>query len=114
MDVEYLDTVAQGRTWLGRDALDKGLVDEIGGLDAAIQHAAELAELTDYSIKDYPRESTMDDMIAALLEGGDLDVSVDPATGLVRQLQKELDWLKAFNDPRGIYLLPEINFQLFK
>jgi protease IV len=114
MDVEYLDTVAQGRTWLGKDALEIGLVDEIGGLEDAIEYAAELAGLSKYSIADYPRGNNMDEMITALLEGRELDVSVDPATGLMRQLQKELEWLKVFNDPRGIYLLPEINFQLFK
>lgn len=114
LDVEYLDTVAQGRVWLGKDALNLGLVDEIGGLDRAIEYAAQLAGLTKYAIKDYPKGNNLDEMISALLEGRELDVSVDPATGLIRQLQKELEWLKAFNDPRGIYLLPDINLQFFK
>jgi protease-4 len=114
MEVEYLDTVAQGRTWLGKDALEVGLVDEIGGLADAINHAVELAGLSEYTIVDYPRGNNLDDLVSALLEGRELDVSMDPATGLMRQLQKELEWLKAFNDPRGIYLLPEINFQFFK
>jgi protease-4 len=114
MDIEYLETVAQGRTWLGKDALEKGLVDEIGGLEDAIEHAAELAGLTDYSVVDYPRGNNLDEMIAALLEGRELDVSVDPVTSLIRMMQKELEWLKIFNDPRGIYLLPEINFQFLK
>lgn len=114
MDVEYLDTVAQGRTWLGKDALEKGLVDELGGLDDAIAHAAELAGLSDYRITDHPRGNSLDEMLQALLEGRELDVSVDPASRLMRSVQKELELLKAFNDPRGIYLLPEINFQFLK
>ncbi|QXD25391.1 signal peptide peptidase SppA [Opitutia bacterium ISCC 51] len=114
MDVEYLDTVAQGRTWLGKDALDKGLVDEIGGLDDAIEHAAELAGLSEYKVVDHPRGNNLDEMLQALLEGQELDVSVDPATRLLRTFQRELDLLKSFNDPRGIYLLPEINFQFLK
>jgi protease IV len=116
MDPEYVDSVGQGRTWLGKDALEVGLVDELGGLEAAIQHAAELAELEegDYSVTDYPRGNDLDDMINALLEGRELDVSIDPATGLIRQVQKDLEWLKSFNDPRGIYLLPEINYQFLK
>lgn len=114
MDVEYLDTVAQGRTWLGKDALEKGLVDEIGGLDDAIEHAAELAGLSEYRVTDYPRGNNLDEMLQALLEGRELDVSVDPASRLMRTFQNELDLLKAFNDPRGIYLLPEINFQFLK
>ncbi len=116
MDPEYVDSVGQGRTWLGKDALEVGLVDELGGLEAAIQHAAELAELEegDYSVTDYPRGNDLDDMINALLEGRELDVSIDPATGLIRQVQKDLEWLKSFNDPRGIYLLPEVNYQFLK
>ena len=114
MDVEYLDTVAQGRTWLGKDALDKGLVDELGGLDDAIAHAAELAGLSDYKVTDYPRGNNLDEMLQALLEGRELDTSIDPASRLMHRFQKELDLLKSFNDPRGIYLLPEINFQFFK
>jgi hypothetical protein len=75
-----------------------------------------LAELEegDYSVTDYPRGNDLDDMINALLEGRELDVSIDPATGLIRQVQKDLEWLKSFNDPRGIYLLPEINYQFLK
>ncbi|MCB1124755.1 MAG: signal peptide peptidase SppA, partial [Verrucomicrobiae bacterium] len=114
MDVEYLDTVAQGRTWLGKDALELGLVDEIGGLESAINYAAELADLSNYTIADYPRGHNLDEFLTAMLEGRELDISTDPATRLMQQFQKELEWLKVFNDPRGIYLLPEINFQLIK
>lgn len=40
-------TIAQGRVWSGRDALDHGLVDELGGLRAAIQEAKRLAKIDD-------------------------------------------------------------------
>lgn len=51
---EQVDSIAQGRVWLGRDALAVGLVDRIGGLDDAIRSAAKLAGLSDYSISTYP------------------------------------------------------------
>lgn len=116
MEIEYVDSVGQGRTWLGKDALDVGLVDELGGLEAAIQHAAELADLVegDYQVSDYPKGNNMDQVLEALIAGQELDVSIDPASSLLRQVQKDLERLKAFNDPRGIYLLPEINYQLLK
>jgi protease-4 len=47
MEVDEVDRLAQGRVWSGGDALDRGLVDAIGGLDEAIAAAAELAELED-------------------------------------------------------------------
>ena len=40
-----IDKVAQGRVWTGNQALKHGLVDELGGLDHAIERAAELANV---------------------------------------------------------------------
>ena len=38
-----IEPVAQGRVWLGDQAKDKGLVDELGGIDAAVAKARQLA-----------------------------------------------------------------------
>lgn len=54
MAIEDVLAVASGRVWTGEQAMERGLVDEIGGLDDAIAHAAELAELEDFRIKEYP------------------------------------------------------------
>ncbi|WP_102407278.1 signal peptide peptidase SppA [Parabacteroides bouchesdurhonensis] len=45
-----IDSIGQGRVWTGEQALERGLVDQIGGMDVAIKEAATLAELTDYSV----------------------------------------------------------------
>jgi len=55
MTVEDVDEVAQGRVWTGKKASTIGLVDELGGLDDALAAAAELADLENYRIKEYPR-----------------------------------------------------------
>jgi protease-4 len=49
-----VDAIAQGRVWSGSEALKNGLVDEIGGLDAAVKYAAKLGKTTDYTTHDYP------------------------------------------------------------
>ena len=54
MTKAQVNEVAQGRVWTGNQALEKGLVDEIGSLDQAIAHAAELAELEVYGRYNYP------------------------------------------------------------
>jgi protease-4 len=59
-DPEYIDSIGQGRVWTGAQARDKGLVDEIGGLDKAIEIAKQLAGIpADKGIKrvvlPYPR-----------------------------------------------------------
>ena len=50
--------IAQGRVWIGREAREKGLVDEMGGLEQAIAKAAELAKLDKYQVEVYPEERT--------------------------------------------------------
>lgn len=62
----YVDSIGQGRVWTGADALELGLVDELGGLDKAIEYAANKANLTDYSIKNYPKQQ---DLMETLLSG---------------------------------------------
>jgi protease-4 len=57
MTKEAIDHIAQGRVWTGEQALERGLVDELGGLDCAIEVAAELADLTDYNVKTVPRSN---------------------------------------------------------
>jgi len=49
------DSVAQGRVWSGAEAKKLGLVDELGGLDDAIEAAALLADVDSYSVKKYPK-----------------------------------------------------------
>ncbi len=53
-----IDSIGQGRVWTGEQALARGLVDELGGLDTAIEVAAELAELSDYTVtvSDAPKD----------------------------------------------------------
>jgi len=58
MTVEQVDALAQGRVWSGVDAKANGLVDELGDLDDAIAAAAEMANLSDYGIRKYPRYKT--------------------------------------------------------
>ena len=56
LPVEYVDSIARGRVWTGIDAKKLGLVDELGGMDKALDIAAELAEIDSYSILAYPKE----------------------------------------------------------
>jgi protease-4 len=55
MEMSAVDSIAQGRVWSGVEALNNGLVDELGGLQDAIAKAAELAEISDYGVKELPK-----------------------------------------------------------
>ena len=55
MTTAEVDSVARGRVWSGEDALEIGLVDELGDLSDAIAYAAEMAELEEYRLRELPR-----------------------------------------------------------
>jgi protease-4 len=63
MDVEKVDQLAQGRVWIGADAQENGLVDELGGLDKALQIAAQKADISEYSIDRYPKQKTFVELL---------------------------------------------------
>lgn len=55
MSYEAVDSIGQGRVWMGADAVKNGLVNEIGSLDDAVKCAAKLAGLVDYDVVEYPQ-----------------------------------------------------------
>ena len=58
MTFEQVNKIAQGRVWTGKEALINGLVDKLGSLNDAVKIAAELAELDNYKIRNYPSYKT--------------------------------------------------------
>ncbi len=67
MDIAQLKAIAEGRVWTGADALRLGLVDELGGLDRAVEIAAEKAQLANYSVKNYPeKKNFMEELLEVL------------------------------------------------
>ena len=99
--------IAQGRVWSGADALEHGLVDELGGLDAALAYAAGKAGLAaDYRVVEIPRERELVEAIQELIEKavpGAARVSAGPLEELRRRVERELRALAACNDPQGVY-----------
>ena len=51
---KYVDNIAQGRVWSGKEALGIGLVDTLGGMETAVAYAVKKAELANYSIIERP------------------------------------------------------------
>jgi len=65
MSKEEIDSIGQGRIWTGAQACELGLVDELGGIDHAIELAAEIANIVNYTIINV---STSKDFIKEFLE----------------------------------------------
>ena len=71
LDKAYVDEIAQGRVWAGTDALDKGLVDRIGGLEDAVAYAISLTgsantDISSWQIAEYPKPMTTMDMLMGM------------------------------------------------
>ena len=67
MSVEAIEKIAEGRVWTGATAKELGLVDELGGLDKALEIAALKAGVESYSTVSYPNQ---DDFFSSLLKEG--------------------------------------------
>lgn len=72
MSREAVIAVAEGRVWTGEQALERGLVDELGGFDTALRAAKRFAELdegADVRVKRFPRQKTREELFNELLSG---------------------------------------------
>lgn len=111
MDIESVDKVAQGRVWTGQDALQYGLVDEIGDFDDAIAAAATLAELEEYNVYwvEEPLSATeqfIQEFMNQVQISLGLDIQSLIPSGLkpvTQQLTQDSQLLSHFNDPQGRY-----------
>lgn len=79
LPLDSVQNIAEGRVWSGEDALALGLVDEMGDLDDAIEHAAQLAGLDDFGLLEVPPVKSASDMFQEFL-----DDSPPPVVGAVR------------------------------
>ncbi len=110
MSPEAVDQVAQGRVWMGIQAKEKGLVDKLGGLDAALKAAAARAGLTDYDVSYVEKPlSPRDQLLAKLLDNGEESDGGEPGSRslvdqTVARLRAELQGLALWNDPGHAYL----------
>ncbi|MDT0594023.1 signal peptide peptidase SppA [Glaciecola petra] len=113
MTLEEVDEIAQGRVWVGTQALELGLVDELGGLEEAVAAAADMAELEDYSMTYIERQMTEEEkMWANLLNNvstvvGKLNIDIEPSPiqKLANTFNQEAKILTSLNDPMASYVL---------
>lgn len=111
--------IAQGRVWSGLKAKQLGLVDELGGMDAAIRDAAKRANLGDnWQIEEYPKTRGFAERLFeqlgndAAAKFGQSRAARDPLTNQVAKLQSDLTALQAMNDPLGVYVRLPFNFRI--
>jgi protease-4 len=114
MEKDEVDAVAQGRVWTGSDALERGLVDELGDLEEAIAFAAEIAGLDPethgrktITIELTPSEQLIVDLLGTARQlGFDLSGMRKRPSALetvAGKIEGAVAPLLKFDDPKGIY-----------
>jgi protease IV len=103
--------IGQGRVWLGEDARGLRLVDQLGGLRDALKEAKRLAKLDEAAWVQVPAlHSGRENFLQQLLSDDDdqeplfAKSSGDPAKDFLRANARWLRAIRAFNDPKGVYL----------
>lgn len=112
--------LAQGRVWSGTSAKQLGLVDAIGGLNAAVADAAKRAKLEDdWTLEEYPKTRTLEEQLLKRLVGDSAAQAteqakekIDPFTAEFLKVQQDLSTLKALNDPLGVYARLPIDLRI--
>lgn len=111
MTPEQVDNIAQGRVWSGVKAKELGLVDELGGLDDAINEAAHLANMDEYNTLLIEKELSPADLFLKNVFGQVSSflptsvITLGPVEQAMAKLKAELNHLNLLNDPKGIYTL---------
>ena len=111
MTTEAVRTVAEGRVWAGQSALEKGLIDSLGGLEAAIESAAKRAGLETYAI-DYLQQpltrrerllKELNEFFTRMIVKALGSVVPEPAAVMKVLADSAFNDLLKLNDPKGLY-----------
>jgi protease-4 len=97
MSYEEVHAIAKGRIWSGEQALQIGLVDEIGNINDAIFYAAEILELDDYQKVTYKKElDPFEIFVADILD--DLDINLGINKNLINILDSKYKFIDLNKD----------------
>jgi protease-4 len=125
MSVQEVEAVAQGRVWIGRAALENGLIDNLGTFDDALAATAKSLGLENYRLKywrDKPEfkqellnmltEVSIEERAGTQMKGADFSnfknsTRSKPQQKLLMKIYDDLKILNDFNDPQNLYLLCE-------
>ena len=123
LPADKVKEIAQGRVWSGDQALKIGLVDEIGGLDAAIAFAKSKAKMpNDAKIAEYPQPKELGEQLAEVFNG-----QKRPVAGIltrygkgknsllqreINRVSEDLEVLGRMNDPMNTYVRLPFDVQM--
>lgn len=110
---EQIDHIAQGHVWVGSDAKENGLVDQLGDFDDAVKKAAELAKLGQYQLNWYMEQPSLFDAmlnqvnasVYAWLPAAIQSMLPAPVAQLAEAVHSQPSIMNNLNDPQNRYAL---------
>ena len=99
MSQDAIKRIGEGRVWLGKDALEIGLVDELGNINDAVKKAVELAQLGEYELITYPEKTDPFEELIKMFN------TTTPEERLVMKVREFA------SKPRIMALAPEVTIQ---
>lgn len=99
---EEIHEVAQGRVWTGQRAVNLGLVDTLGGLQIAIDMAADLAEISgDYKLNEYPKikKDVWEELLTELMKQQDAKLGLSDLELSVLEEYEDLKSMLKYREP---------------
>ena len=111
---ERVVEIAEGRVWLGMRARELGLVDKLGTLDDAIAHAARLAGLEEFAVKEFappvdPRYEILHQFLESRLGSDLVPTSILSMSRVEAEMKR---WLPLLEHPRQIHALCQVCLDL--
>ncbi len=100
MSWEAVDEVGQGRVWAGKDALEIGLIDEFGGLTAAIDAAVEMAGIDSYVIQELPlQKDPIEELFKQILGQASVEAHLKAELG---ENYRIYEYVKYWKNAKGV------------
>jgi protease-4 len=111
ISIKEADLIAKGRVWSGKDALEVGLIDQIGSFDDAVDKAKDLAAIKDYYLKEYDKTKNNISLIIEFLNlflfKSDFDMRDNLYANLKNEFISIFKWSKNLNDRNQLYYICE-------
>ena len=109
ISIEEANLIAKGRVWSGIDALEVGLIDQIGSFDDAIDKAKDLAAIKNYYLKEYDKTKNNISLIIEFLNlisfKNDLETRDNLYVNLKNEFISIFKWSKNLNDRNQLYYI---------
>ena len=93
MTTAQVDSIGQGRVWSGEDALEIGLVDLLGGIDDAVEIAANMAKVENYRVVEYPAQKDPIEQMIQEISGQGEEVFLKHRLGAYYKYVKDVEEL---------------------